>query len=65
MLIIIAITTFSCSSLSLSNGRQKVIVRPQQAPCDIQRKEIDPNCKIEDKTLYRNDFIKFGNPNAA
>lgn len=51
MLFTIAIATFSCSSLSLSNGRQKVIIQPQQTPCDIQRKEIDPNCKIESKNI--------------
>jgi len=42
---------FSCSSMSISNGRQKVILKPQQPPCDIREKEIDPNCKIEDKTM--------------
>ena len=51
ILVIITIATFSCSSVSLSNGRQKVIVKPQQSPCDIHRKEIDPNCKIEDKNV--------------
>lgn len=61
--------TFSCSSMSVSNGRQKVIVKPQQAPCDIHRKEIDPNCKIEGKYLlpkqHRKISAKFDNPSVA
>jgi len=51
LLIIITLATFSCGSMSLSNGRQEVIIKPQQAPCDIHRKEIDPNCKIESKNV--------------
>jgi hypothetical protein len=49
ILIIISLAMFSCGSISVSNGRQKVTVKPQQPPCDIHRKEIDPNCKIESK----------------
>jgi len=56
VLIVITLTTFSCSSLSLSNGRQKVIVKPQQISCDIHRKEIDPNCKVESKNLFSNQI---------
>jgi hypothetical protein len=35
----------------MSNGRQQVIIKPQQSPCDIHRKKIDPNCKIENKNV--------------
>jgi hypothetical protein len=44
---ILILSLFSCGSLTMSNGRQKVIIKPQQPPCDIHRKEIDPNCKVE------------------
>jgi hypothetical protein len=48
---ILILSLFSCGSLTMSNGRQKVIIKPQQSPCDIHRKKIDPNCKIESKNV--------------
>jgi hypothetical protein len=45
------LSLFSCGSLTMSNGRQQVIIKPQQSPCDIHRKKIDPNCKIENKNV--------------
>ena len=48
---LLILSLFSCGSMSISNGRQKVIIQPQQSPCDIHRKKIDPNCKIESKNV--------------
>jgi hypothetical protein len=62
---LLILSLFSCGSMSISNGRQKVIIEPQQAPCDIHRKEIDPNCRIEGKTNLRSKPIKSDNPSAA
>ncbi|MBA6232614.1 MULTISPECIES: hypothetical protein [unclassified Colwellia] len=42
---------FSCGSVSMSDGRQEIIINAKPAPCDIHRKEIDPNCKIEGKNV--------------
>ncbi len=38
----------ACSSVSISNGRMKVIVEKEKNICDI--KNVDPNCKIKDKS---------------
>lgn len=65
LLVSLTLFLFSCGSVSLSNGQQKVIIKTQQPPCDIHRKEIDPNCKVEGKTYYLKEALKFGNPNAA
>jgi hypothetical protein len=48
---LLILSLFSCGSVTMSNGRQKVIIKPQQSPCDIHRKEIDPNCTVEGKNV--------------
>ncbi|MBA6336830.1 MULTISPECIES: hypothetical protein [unclassified Colwellia] len=55
---------FSCGSVSMSNGRQKIIINGQSTPCDIHRKEIDPNCKTENKSQTPQVNIKADNPSA-
>ena len=55
---------FSCGSVSMSNGRQKIIINGQSTPCDIHRKEIDPNCKTENKSQAPQVNIKADNPSA-
>ena len=49
--VLLVISLCACSSVSISSGRQKVIFKPQKKPCNIHRKEIDPNCKIEDNSI--------------
>ena len=48
---LVIVFLFSCGSVTINNGRQKVIIKPHQPPCDFRSKEIDPNCKIEEKSL--------------
>jgi len=48
---LLILSLFSCGSFTMSNGRQKVIINPQQSSCDIHRKKVDPNCKIESKSV--------------
>lgn len=55
---------FSCGSVSMSNGRQKIIINGQSTPCDIHRKEIDPNGKTENKSQTPQANIKADNPSA-
>lgn len=55
---------FSCGSVSMSNGRQKIIINGQSTPCDIHRKEIDPHCKTENKSQTPQAKIKADNPSA-
>jgi hypothetical protein len=41
----------ACNSLSVGQGKNKVIIKTNQPPCTLEGKKVDPNCKVSDNDL--------------